>query len=303
MKQEVDNEAPLRGLNGAVPASPGWFKEAIAAPFEADFVEVDGLRIEYRAWGERGKPGLVLFHGNAAHLGWWSFLAPFFAADYRVVAPSFSGMGLSDWRDRTYTVDDFMREGFAAAEAGGACLTGPPIVIGHSLGGQPTMRAAATRPELLRAGVIVDSGFPGPEMIRVPPRSSHRTYPDLPSGLDRFRLSPPQPCENVYIADYLARMGLKQLEDGSWTWRFDPKLYGDLDTGDLWADFVAAKVPVAVIRGACSSLTGGGLGARLRSKAPPGTPFIDIPGAYHHVMVDQPLALVASLRTLLAAWN
>jgi pimeloyl-ACP methyl ester carboxylesterase len=34
----------------------------------------------------------------------------------------------------------------------------------------------------------------------------------------------------------------------------------------------------------------------------PGAPYIEIPEADHHVMIDQPLAFVAALRALLAAW-
>ena len=32
-------------------------------------------------------------------------------------------------------------------------------------------------------------------------------------------------------------------------------------------------------------------------------PYISIPHARHHVMIDQPLAFVAALRTLLAEWD
>jgi pimeloyl-ACP methyl ester carboxylesterase len=42
--------------------------------------------------------------------------------------------------------------------------------------------------------------------------------------------------------------------------------------------------------------------ARMRATLPQGTPFIEIPEAYHHVQADQPLALVAALRSLLEAW-
>jgi pimeloyl-ACP methyl ester carboxylesterase len=35
---------------------------------------------------------------------------------------------------------------------------------------------------------------------------------------------------------------------------------------------------------------------------PPDTPQIVIPDSEHHIMVDQPLALVAALRALLAVW-
>jgi len=43
--------------------------------------------------------------------------------------------------------------------------------------------------------------------------------------------------------------------------------------------------------------------ALLRSAAPAHAPWIVIPDAGHHIMVDQPLALVAALRALLAAWQ
>ncbi|EQA98498.1 pimeloyl-ACP methyl ester carboxylesterase [Sphingobium wenxiniae] len=301
MKNDGGSTAPLRGLNGAVPPAPEWFTQAVNTPFESGFVDVDGIPIEYRSWGDRGKPGLLFFHGNAAHLGWWSFLTPLFAAEYRVVALSFSGMGLSGWRS-SYSIDNFVREGFAAAEAGGACLAGPPTIIGHSLGGLPVLRAAARHAERMRAGIIVDCALPGPEMSEAAPQSPQRSYPDLPSALDRFRLSPLQPCENLYAADYLARMALKQTEDGSWTWRFDRNLWRGIDIGDPWADLSGVKVPMAHIRGDHSFLTAGAMHRRMRSTAPETMPFIDIPAAYHHVMVDQPLALVASLRTLLAAW-
>ncbi len=32
-------------------------------------------------------------------------------------------------------------------------------------------------------------------------------------------------------------------------------------------------------------------------------PFVEIPQAHHHVMLDQPLALIAALRALLADWE
>lgn len=301
MKSDAVATNPLEGLNGVVPPAPQWFTDAVHAPFESAFVDVDGVAIAYRAWGERGKPGLVFVHGNAAHLGWWSFLTPLFAAEYRVVALSLSGMGASGWRDRNYSIGGYAVEALAAAEVAGACLAGPPILIGHSLGGMPVLRAAGVRDQI-RAGIIVDSALPGPEMTESAPRLSLRTYPDLPTALGRFRLSPTQPCANAYIADYIARMALKQVEDGSWGWRFDPNLWGGMDLGDPWRDLAQVEAPIAIIRGQFSHMTSGAMDERIRATAPEGTPFIDIPEAYHHVMVDQPLALVASLRTLLAAW-
>jgi pimeloyl-ACP methyl ester carboxylesterase len=39
------------------------------------------------------------------------------------------------------------------------------------------------------------------------------------------------------------------------------------------------------------------------SPFPPGMIEIEIPDSHHHVMIDQPLALVATLRALLAGWS
>jgi hypothetical protein len=38
------------------------------------------------------------------------------------------------------------------------------------------------------------------------------------------------------------------------------------------------------------------------SPFPPELKEIEIPEAHHHIMIDQPLALVAALRSLLAVW-
>jgi pimeloyl-ACP methyl ester carboxylesterase len=34
----------------------------------------------------------------------------------------------------------------------------------------------------------------------------------------------------------------------------------------------------------------------------PSAPIVEVPEAQHHVMLDQPLAFVAALRTLLQSW-
>ena len=97
---EPHQMAPLAAYHGHKPPAPAWFERAVAAEPERTFVEFEGARIETLAWGERGKPGLMLLHGGAAHADWWSFVAPLFAREHRVVASSFTGMGRSDWRAR-----------------------------------------------------------------------------------------------------------------------------------------------------------------------------------------------------------
>ena len=297
--------APLTDFAGAVPPAPDWFTAAIADAPERSTVTVAGAALEVLTWGERGKPGLLFLHGNGAHAGWWSFIAPFFAAEYRVAAFSWSGMGGSDHRP-TYSVATFVDEMAAVIAATGLADAGPPHVVGHSFGGFPMMAAAGPGGLDLGAVVIVDTPFrsPGETGGARPPSSgdrAHRVYPDLTAALARFRFAPPQGCANPFIADWIARGSLKQVE-GGWTWRFDPLLWSRFDIADTRALLDGPRCPVALIWGERSILMPPDRVAAMRAALPPATPAIAIPDAEHHVMVDQPLAFVAALRALFATW-
>ncbi|RAK56984.1 alpha/beta fold hydrolase [Phenylobacterium deserti] len=311
-----EHVAPLAALKGAEPPAPRWFRDAIAVEPERSFVENLGASLEVLTWGEVGKPGLLFIHGASAHADWWSFIAPFFAQDYRIAAVSLAGMGLSDWRE-TYRFPDFASDFEAVAQATGLYADGgKPIYIGHSFGGAQVFFTGMRAPEQLKAGILIDTGFGAPpEQVergeaasREAPDREAKTYPSFEAALARFRLMPLQPTENLYVADFIARRSLRQVEraDGSegWTWRFDPRLWAKLDRTTMRPtpeDFARPLPPMAHIAGEHSALLQRRRDGKLMA-FPTSLPEIVLPDAYHHVMVDQPLALVSALRTLLTAW-
>lgn len=292
--------APLAHLAGRAPPAPDWFRQAIAAPHERARVTVEGAGIEWLAWGARGSPGLLLLHGNGAHADWWRFIAPFLAETHRVAALSWSGMGGSDHRAR-YAIDLFVAEALAVAEAAG--LGARFTAVGHSFGGFPLMALAGRADTPLDRAVVLDTPFDPAERRR--PRQTggeprpHRVYPTLEAALARFRWAPVQPCANLFIADFIARHSLKQVP-GGWTWRFDPFLWSGFERTETGDPLARARCPVALMWGARSALMPQRLVADMARRLPAGTPLVPIPDAGHHVMADQPLALVAALRTLLA---
>lgn len=312
--QPPELRAPLAPFAGEPPPAPAWFDKALAHAPERAMVPTPRGRIETLSWGERGKPGLLFLHGNTAHADWWSFIAPMFADDYRVCAMSLAGMGDSDWRDR-YSSDDFAADAEAVAQASGLYEGGrKPVYIGHSFGGGQVFYAAACRPEQMHAAIIIDVGFRGPpedeaskaqlQRLDPPPpaRGPTRVYPTLAEALARFRLSPAQPAENLYIVDLLARRGLKQVE-GGWTWKFDPQMWEKLDRQLIAAFFAAPPridLPLAHIYGELSLLQSV---PGLQDAYPANGLLVGVPEAHHHVMVDQPLALISAIRGLLAAWR
>ncbi len=309
--------APLAGLQGQPPPAPPWFEQALADAPERSFIDVQGAAIELLCWGTRGRPGLLLLHGNGAHADWWSFVAPLLAQDRRVAAISWSGMGRSQWRPR-YSLALFVEEMLAAIDAAGLADAGPPIVVAHSFGGYPTMTFAARHGERLQGAVIVDTPLwsaerqAGRESIRKARegRGPTRIYPSLEEAVERFRFVPPQPVAGLYIVDHIARQALRRVErdpsdpaaDEGWTWCFDPFQWRDYDQGDPHREFAAARCPLAYLYGERSSLVSADVVAHVREHAPPGTPFIAVPDADHHVMLDQPLAFVALMRGLLTGW-
>ena len=196
---ESNPMAPLQAFHGQKPPAPAWFERAIADEPERTFVTVEGVEVETLAWGERGKPGLIFLHGGAAHADWWSFIAPFFAGERRVVAPSFTGMGRSGWRP-AYAFDQIVREAREAGRAAGAYDAGPPVVVGHSFGGRAAMGLAHHFGEELEGAVMVDPPFFAKENVRPrsPPRPTRerRIQDFLAAVVARFRLAPPQTCDN-----------------------------------------------------------------------------------------------------------
>jgi pimeloyl-ACP methyl ester carboxylesterase len=311
--QWPDIEPPLVAFQGEPPPAPEWFTTALAQEPERSMVPVNGANIELLTWGQRGRPGLILVHGNSAHADWWSFIAPYLALDFRVAAISLSGMGASDWRE-AYSFEIFAQEIRGGAEAAGLYDDDQkPVFIGHSFGGGQVFYAATRHPEWMRAAVLVDTGFGGPppaaEGFRQPQARTqpNRVYPTLEAALARFRFMPPQGCKNPFIADFIARRSLKRapMEDGGegWTWRFDPFLWGKLDRSMMGQMIEAGPrvTPMVHIYGEHSAIIRR-MSDNPQNRVPDDVHRIVIPDSEHHIMVDQPLALVSALRGVLSYW-
>jgi pimeloyl-ACP methyl ester carboxylesterase len=302
-------EAPVEGLlrlyAGAVPPAPEWFTRAINTPHEEHRVAVEGADIHYLRWGDITRPGLLLLHGNAAHAHWWTFIAPFLARDYNVAAMSLSGMGDSGRREE-YSMKLFAREAMAVCEHARMFEhVEPPIIVGHSFGGFVTILIGALYGERLAGTVLVDSPVNPPERQRKGPQREprpHRVYPELTEALGRFRLAPPQDCENHFILDYIARHSLEEVE-GGWSWKFDPRIWRRFSIGDTSERLRATKCRIGIFRGEYSAIFPPEIGDYMYDLLGKAVPVVEIPEARHHIMLDQPLAFVAALRALLADWD
>ena len=305
-------QGPLAPYHGEQPPAPQWFQDAIAAPYRTAFTECEGAKIHYQSWGDPSKPGLLLVHGNGAHAHWWDFVAPYLTDDYHVVAMTFSGMGDSQWRE-TYAMGTFAKEQLAVCEAAGLFAHAEkPIIVSHSFGGFVTILTGAEYGERFTGIVIVDSPVNPPDRPRRGPPGNvrgNKVYPTLEKALLRFRLAPLQPCENHYILDYIARWSLRKapLADGTgdgWAWKFDPSIWQRFSTSREPRELLKeTRCRIALFKGDKSVIWDDDVGDYMRGLLNRQVPFVVIPEARHHVMLDQPLAFVAALRTLLQEWQ
>lgn len=276
--------------------APAWFRSAVAAVPEHRALVVDGTRITYRVWGDAQLPGLVLVHGGAAHSGWWDHIAPQLTS-HRVIAVDLSGHGDSERRP-VYEISAWSREVMEVAEAERLIR---PIVIGHSMGGWVAVSVGSMYPGRVSAVAVLDSPLhdqpPEEDRLRERMRPT-RVYPSVGEALARFTTLPPQDLVLRYVRDHIAPQSLRQVE-GGWTWKFDPLFFG---RRVLLSDLLSAlDTPAALFRSEHGLVTKE-MADRMATLVGEKFACVDVPAAGHHPMLDQPLALVTGLRTLLALW-
>lgn len=284
-------------------AAPGWFTRALERSYDERFTEVEGVPIHYLDWGNPDCPGLVFIHGGAAHVHWWTFLAPLFADQWHVVAFDLSGHGDSG-RRATYSPEAWARD--TVGVIADAKFPGPPVVVGHSLGGMVTIQTAFEYGDRLTGAVIVDTPVrrPDPESeegVRGRAFKSPGVYSDLETALTHFRLIPSQPCDNGFIIDHIARHSLRHTAEG-WTWKFDPAVFGQ-PLVSLRDQLAGVRIRVALLRGEYSVVVPPDTAAYMYELMGRNSPVVSIPESHHHLILDQPLAFVAAVRALLADWE
>jgi pimeloyl-ACP methyl ester carboxylesterase len=290
-------------LPEAVSHAPAWFRRALVAPRESRRVEVAGCPIHYLRWGELGRPGIVLVHGGAAHAHWWTHVAPLLAGEYAVAAIDLSGHGDSGWRD-AYSTELWSDEIMTVADH--ADFAGPPILVAHSMGGFISVLTAARYGDRLAGAVILDSPVsrPDPEAQEAAYGRAFkqpRTYPDAATALRHYRLVPDQPWVNPWIMDYVARTSIVE-RDGRWCWKWDVRVFQKITPHAIREVLPRVGCRVALFRGE-NGLVTPDIGEYMYELMHRNAPVVEIPEAYHHMMLDQPMPLLAALRALLADWE
>jgi pimeloyl-ACP methyl ester carboxylesterase len=150
---------------------------------ESLFVDVRGLRVHCRRWGDPGRPTLFLLHGWMDVSASFQFLVDALRGDWHVIAPDWRGFGLSDRsREGVYWFPDYLADLDALLSRFHAGA--PAVLIGHSMGGNVASMYAGIRPERV-ARLVNLEGF---GLAATDPEQAPRRYA---RWLDELAGTPP----------------------------------------------------------------------------------------------------------------
>jgi pimeloyl-ACP methyl ester carboxylesterase len=184
------------------------------SPVGDALVDIGGRRLHVSCTGA-GSPTVILEAGlgQAPALEVWKPIQPAVAETTRVCAYDRAGRGTSDSDPRTATE---FRTGRAAVEdlrllLRAAAITGPYVLVGHSLGGAYTRLYAGQFPRDIVGMVLVDSSH---EEQDVSFKSAGYSEPSPPTGQNPERTDLPAVLDELRHAHWRADIPLVVLSHG-----------------------------------------------------------------------------------------
>jgi pimeloyl-ACP methyl ester carboxylesterase len=282
---------------GSAQDTPAWFTRAISQAPRILNVDRDGRLVRAYRWGDpRGYP-VVLLHGAGAGAYWWDHIAPQLAAPgLQVVAVDLAGHGGSDYCQE-YTITGWAEDVMAVCSQ---LSPHQPVLIGHSAGGRVAWTAAEKHSAELRALVTVDGPMPPPAPQPAPrgmfarQRETHHVYAERAEIVRHFRPSPRQASVLPYVLQHIAERSVRQVA-GAWTWAYDIGIHERRRAEQMQAGPFGCPVFALVAEHGMRNASGA---AEVQREIPQMVAST-IPEAGHHVMLDQPLALVGILRFII----
>jgi pimeloyl-ACP methyl ester carboxylesterase len=276
-------------------APPAWFSQALSLTPEPLDVHRDGRNVRVYRWGDPAGRPLILLHGFGANARWWDHIEPHLVAEgLQVAAIDLAGPGESDYA-REYTLTGWAAD---VAEVYRHLSPLKPLLIGHSVGGRIAWKTAELYGADLLAVVSVDGPVPppapqpDPAPLRSRFRHRHRVYRDRDEIVRRFRLRPNQPAL-PYVVRHIAEHSVRPVADG-WTWAHDANIYHRRRTDEIVAAPLSCPLFLVLAEKGRTTIEAASV---IRPEIPQ-ISVSTIPAAAHHIMLDQPLALVSLLRLI-----
>ncbi|ETX02938.1 MAG: hypothetical protein ETSY1_01885 [Candidatus Entotheonella factor] len=269
---------------------------------EDKYVEANGMRLHYLDWGNLDKPKMLLLHGGAQGAHSWDFFSLAMRDHLHIVALDQRGHGDSDWSEAgDYDTPFHVADIHAFTDAIGYDKF---ILMGLSMGGRNAYSFAAEHPEKIDRLIVVDVGpdvkAEGQAYIREFLEGTE-TFESFDWLVERVKRFNPRRPENQIRGSLINN--LKQLEDGTWTWKHDRRRGIRRDRGGemneaAWAALAAVQAPTLVVRGAESYILSEQTANKMLATVAH-SQLAEVPNAGHLVQGDNPVGFEKVVREFL----
>jgi pimeloyl-ACP methyl ester carboxylesterase len=194
------------------------------------------LHLSYVDWGNEDAPPLILLHGGRDHCRNWDWVAARLRDRFHIIAPDLRGHGDSAWcRNGHYGMDGFV---YDLAQLIHQQNLAPVNIVAHSLGGNIALRYTGLYPQNVRRVAAIEGLGPSPTIlaelakkpsdermrawideVRMLAARTPRKYRTIAEAFQRMKE------ENKHLSEaqamHLTRHGVRQNEDGTYSWKFD----------------------------------------------------------------------------------
>jgi pimeloyl-ACP methyl ester carboxylesterase len=261
----------------------------------------DGRTVSALKWGS-AEPQMVFVHGGSQNAHTWDTVL--LDLGVPALAIDLPGHGHSSWRDDAMYSPHSMAVDIAEVVALHAASA--KIVVGMSLGGLTSLALAGHAPHLVQELVLVDI-TPGVNGDKAKAILDFVNGPQAFASFDDLlkRTIEHNPTRTIESLRRGILHNAKQLDDGSWQWRYDRRSHvrsensepisGDA-LGKLWDLIGSLECPLTLLRGGTSPVVDDADVAELKRRQGRADVLV-IDGAGHSIQGDKPRELAAFLAT------
>ena len=261
----------------------------------------DGRTVSALKWGS-AEPQMVFVHGGSQNAHTWDTVL--LDLGVPALAIGLPGHGHSSWRDDAMYSPHSMAVDIAEVIALHAASA--KMVVGMSLGGLTSLALAGHAPHLVQELVLVDI-TPGVNGDKAKAILDFVNGPQAFASFDDLlkRTIEHNPTRTIESLRRGILHNAKQLDDGSWQWRYDRRSHirsensepisGDA-LGKLWDLIGTLSCPLTLLRGGTSPVVDDADVAELKRRQGRADVLV-IDGAGHSIQGDKPRELAAFLAT------